>query len=171
MIGLYSDGSFFILELLINKKFNYQYIDRIFSEFITQIPILIFLKTGINDINFLLFIHSFGLVGIQLFIWILALLNQKNEKLFWFFTTAFSLNYLIVGFYAIHEINFSIALSALSASILLKNNKENNFQYTILLISAILNLNSYPFSAFTSIFLFFVCLIKIISKIKNKQKI
>lgn len=117
--GLYADGSFFLLSILNKGWFIADEAARSNAQILSQLPVVLLLKLGINDLNFLIRSYSVGLIFIPLFFWFVALGLHLKSHLFWLLTIAFSSTYLSSGFFAIGEYNFVCALSALSVAILL----------------------------------------------------
>jgi len=96
--GLYADGSFFLYNILLQK--NYWDFDkpRAFVQIITQTPVVIGIKFGIKNITELIYLHSLGLVGIPVIIWVFALIQHLQSRHFWTLLVAFSATYLSSGF-------------------------------------------------------------------------
>lgn len=120
VLGLYADGSFFLVNILKSKYFFDFYKARCFSQLITQVPIVFAIKIGIDNLNILIRLHSFGLIAVPVGFWISALIMQIKTDLFWIFVTAFSICYLSSAFFAIGEYNLPYSMTAFISALLLR---------------------------------------------------
>src|SRR5262249_41929381 len=100
--GLYADGSHSLFSILTSNDYFADFDKpRLYGLIITQTPVVLAIKLGVKDLNFLIRLHSLGLVAIQLGFWISALLLQIKKTFFWLFVLAFAVSYLSSGFFAI----------------------------------------------------------------------
>jgi hypothetical protein len=118
--GLYADGAYFLFSILSSHGFVDDDKPRLFALLITQVPLVMAMKIGINDLNLLIRLHSFGLIIFPLVFWLAALKIQMKTELFWIFVAEFSVSYLCSGFFAIGEYNLCYSMAAFSAAIILK---------------------------------------------------
>ena len=151
--GLYADGSYFLLKILSYKTYWDFDWSRAFVQIITQTPVVLGIKFGITDIIKLIYLHSFGLIGIPIIVWIIALAQHIKSKYFWTLLIAFSATYLTSGFFAIGEYNLTYALAAYCFAVLLKN-KFNSFDSILFVLAAFALLRSYEAMIFMGPFLF-----------------
>lgn len=135
-LGLFADGSYFLLSILTSRTFFDFYTTREFAQMITQVPVLIAIKLGMTHLNTLIHLHSLGVIGVPLGFWIAALFKQFKTDLFWLFVIAFNACYLSSGFFAIGEYNVTYAMVALSGSILLNDQRYKKIDYAGLLFLA-----------------------------------
>ena len=61
--GLYADGSNFLLHILSSKTFFHPDNARLFVQLITQFPLVLSSKGGVDDLNQLVVIHSASLIA------------------------------------------------------------------------------------------------------------
>jgi hypothetical protein len=166
-VGLYADGSFFLLNILSQKSYWDFDKPRAFAQLITQTPVALGVKFGIKDLTGLIYLHSFGLIGIPIIIWLLALFNQIKSGHFWTLLAAFSATYLSAGFFAIGEYNLTYALAAFCFSVLLKDNLTN-FDLALITTAAIALTRSYEAMIFLGPTLFLISANRLICIDTNK---
>lgn len=166
-LGLYADGSFFLANILNSNGFFIFYKARAFAQLITQIPIVFALKIGVDNLNILIGLHSFGLIAIPAGLWIAALMLQIKTNLFWLFVSAFSVTYLCCEFFAIGEYNLSYSFTALIASILLRDILGKFARIVLLLSSCFISL-TYESMIFLGPLL---CLIYVLRVLLMKKKL
>lgn len=165
--GLYADGSFFLYNILLQK--NYWDFDkpRAFVQIITQTPVVIGIKFGIKNITELIYLHSLGLVGIPVIIWVFALIQHLQSRHFWTLLVAFSATYLSSGFFAIGEYNLTYALAAYCFSILLKD--KLTYSDSVLVVAAAISLTrSYEAMIFLGPTLFLFTARRLINQESNQ---
>ncbi len=117
--GLFADGSYFMFQMLQRKGFFVFDEPRIFAQIITQAPVVMAMRAGIDNMSVLIRLQSFGLIGIPLLLWVSALLISFWSEWFWYFCLAFAVTYLTAGFFSVGEYNLAYAAVALAAAILL----------------------------------------------------
>jgi hypothetical protein len=120
--GLYADGSFWLFEMLSRGGFYIFDPHRAYAQILMQMPVIVSLELGVQDLNFLIRAHSIGFVFVPLIFWIAALALQINNRLFWLFLMAFTVTYLRSNFFAVGEFNITYGMAAFCASILLRQN-------------------------------------------------
>ncbi len=165
--GLYADGSFFLFNILSQKSYWDFDKPRAFAQLITQTPVVLGVKFGIKDLTDLIYLHSFGLVGIPIIIWLLALFEQVKSGHFWTLLAAFSATYLSAGFFAIGEYNLTYALAAYCFSVLFKD-KLTNFDLLLIIAAAIALTRSYEAMIFLGPALFLISANRLIYIDANK---
>lgn len=134
--GLYADGAYFLLEILRTEKFFDFDKTRLFAQIITQAPVILAINSGINDVNLLIRIHSFGLIAIPIGFWIATLLVHIRTNYFWLFLLSFSVTYLNSGFFSVGEYNLCYSVTAFCAALLIKDGKLGVADSSALLLSA-----------------------------------
>jgi len=157
--ALYADGSFFLYQMLINGGLFVFDVHRSFAQYIVEWPVYLAVKLGVQDLNALMRIFSFGIIAIPIFFWFVALILQFKTAIFWLLVLAFSVTYLRSGFFAVGEFNTAYGLVALSISIILKKN-ISNFLNLILLLSSFILIYSYESMLFLGIILLIACCVR-----------
>lgn len=160
-IGLFADGCYFLYRILEQRTFFDYDLSRKFVQLITQFPLIVGLKWGIRDINSLIYLHSFGLVAIPLFVWIAALIKQFTSAYFWLFVVVFSITYLSSGFFSVGEYNLTYALVGFSAAILLSHKPMKIIDSLALVGSAFVLILSYQSLLFLGPLLIVMTLLRI----------
>lgn len=120
-IGMYADGSYFLFKILITHRILDFDTSRRFAQILGQIPLVFGIDAGVKNITILTYLSSLGLVGVPAACWLAAISLHFRDGLFWIFLIAFSVAYLLSGFFAIGEYNIAFGLSALCASILTRD--------------------------------------------------
>ena len=163
--GLYADGSFLLYAVLT----IYGYFDfdkpRAYALIITQTPVVLAMTLGMKDLNFLIRLHSLGLIAIPLGLWISALLLHIRKNFFWLLALAFAVSYLSSGFFAAGEYNITYAMTAFCAAIILRKNIGLTGAAT-LVVTAIALTRSYEAMVFLGPLLFSIAIIR---EIKGKE--
>jgi hypothetical protein len=145
--GLYADGSFWLFEMLSRGGFYIFDPHRAYAQILMQLPVVISLALGTQDLNFLIRAHSFGFVVVPLIFWIAALIIQIHSRLFWFFVMAFCVTYLRSNFFAAGEFNITYGMTAFCASMLLRQNINRTLSVLMVLTSVVLT-HSYEMTLF-----------------------
>jgi hypothetical protein len=158
--GLYADGPFWLYHMLLHGGFYIFDIHRAYAQFVVELPVFLAIEGGIRDLNILMRVHSFGLIGIPILFWCGALILQWRTAVFWWLTLAFTVTYLRSGFFAAGEFNTAYGLVALSVAIILKRNL-NSYQNILLLSSAIILTHAYESMLFIGVFLAFICVYRL----------
>ena len=83
--GMYSDGSFWLVEMLPRGGFYVFDTHRAYVQVLVQAPVALAIWLGTLDLNVLIRVHSFGFVAVPIVFWLGALMLQFRTKLFWFF--------------------------------------------------------------------------------------
>ena len=125
--GLHGDGSFYILTMLVNNGFTSGEPARDFVLKLTQFPAAWAMKLGIQNLNFIIRLHSLGLIVVPLLFWLAALANLIRSNTFGFFLIAFAATYLSSGFFANGEYTLTYSMVAFYASILFKEKINTRF--------------------------------------------
>ena len=158
--GLYADGPFWLYQMLLGGGFYIFDIHRAYAQFVVELPVYLAIEAGIRDLNVLLRVHSFGLIGLPILFWCGALLLQLRTSIFWWLTLAFAVTYLRSGFFAAGEFNTAYGLVALCFAIIL--HKNLSYLHNILLISsAIVLTHAYESMLFIGVFLALTCLVRL----------
>jgi hypothetical protein len=150
--GLYADGSFWLFEILSRDGFYIFDPHRAHAQILVQLPVVVLLELGVQDLNLLIRAHSFGFVFVPLIFWIVALSIQIHTRLFWFFLIAYSATYLRSNFFAAGEFNITYAMTAFCASILLRHEINRTLAVFLILTSVALT-HSYEMTLFLGILL------------------
>jgi hypothetical protein len=158
--GLYADGPFWLYHMLLRGGFYVFDIHRAYAQFLVELPVFLAIEGGVRDLNALIRVHSFGLIGVPILFWCGALILQWRTAVFWWLTLAFTVTYLRSGFFAAGEFNTAYGLVALSFAIILKRNL-NNFQNILLLSSAIILTHAYESMLFIGVFLALICVYRL----------
>ena len=159
---------FYLLNILVTKSFFHLDKARFFAELATQFPIVLALKLGVSRLDWLIKLHSLGLIVVPLFFWLIAIALQIKSDLFWLFLLAFSVSYLSSGFCAVGEYNLDYAVTAFMASILLKN-QLSYFLGACLIGAAIISLLCYPAMIYLGPLLFIITLLHLLLDPKPKN--
>ena len=158
--GLYADGPFWLYHMLLRGGFYIFDAQRAYAQFLVELPVYLAIEGGVRDLNTLMRVHSFGLIGVPILLWIGALLIQLRTPIFWWLTLAFAVTYLRSGFFAAGEYNTAYGLVAISFSIILC--KELGYFYkTIFLSCAIVLTHAYESMLFIGVFLALTCLTRL----------
>lgn len=146
-IGLYADGSWFLLQIL-NRE-GYWLFDppRLFSQIINQTPLVISIGLGVNDLSALIRIHTFGLVVVPVILWVWAFFNLRNSRFEALVPLAFSVTFLTTGFFAISEYNVAFALHVWVISFLLRD-KLSKWQKGLLAFALVMSVAAYESAVF-----------------------
>ncbi|WP_338442404.1 hypothetical protein VZG28_05425 [Synechococcus elongatus IITB4] len=168
--GLYADGSFFLFNILSGQGYwNFDHA-RSFAQIATQTPVVLAIKSGEVNVNHLVYLHSFGLIGIPILAWFFSCLIHIKSDLFWFFSTAFSITYLTSGFFSIGEYNLAYALTAYCLAILLTDKKLNFFYLLGLVLSSLILVKSYESMVFLGPLLFLFALRRYQATVSNLNR-
>lgn len=134
--GLYADGPYFLLEIL--RTENYFTFDkaRLYAQLLIQAPVIFAIRSGINDINILIRLHSFGFIAIPIAIWMATLLIHIKTNYFWLFLMSFSVTYLNSGFFP-SEYNLCYSVTAFCSALLIKEGRLGVTNSAALLLSSI----------------------------------
>jgi hypothetical protein len=158
--GLYADGPFWLYHMLLRGGFYIFDSQRAYAQFVVELPVYLAIEAGVRDLNALIRIHSFGLIGLPILFWCGALLIQLRTSIFWWLTLVFAVTYLRSGFFAAGEYNTAYSLVALSFSIILLK-KISHFYQIILICCAIVLTHAYESMLFIGVFLALTCLVRI----------
>lgn len=75
--GLYADGPFWLYHMLVRGGFYIFDAQRAYAQFLVELPVYLAIEGGIRDLNTLIRVHSFGLIGVPILFWCGALLIRK----------------------------------------------------------------------------------------------
>ena len=134
--GMYSDGSFWLVEILPRGGFYLADPHRKYVLALVQAPVALAIWLGTLDLNTLIRVHSFGFVGVPLVFWMGALILQYKDRLFWFFLMAFTVSYLRSNFFAAGEFSVAYGMTAFCTSVLLRQ-KITRSQAVLMVLTAI----------------------------------
>jgi hypothetical protein len=163
--GLYADGSFWLYEMLSRGGFYIFDGHRAYAQILMQLPVIIPLELGSQDLNLLIRAHSFGFVFVPLIFWLGALALQIDNRLFWFFLMAFCVTYLRSNFFAASECSITYGMTAFCASILLKQRIHLTLAALLIFTSVALT-HSYEITLFLGLLL---AILSILRLVKEKQ--
>lgn len=158
--ALYADGPFWLYQMLINDGLFIFDVHRSNAQYVVEWPVYVALKFGVQDLNILIRIFSFGIIAIPISFWFIALIIQFRTPIFWLLVLAFSVTYLRSGFFAVGEFNTAYGLVALSISIILKKN-ISNIHNGFLLFSSFILIYSYESMLFLGIILLISCILRL----------
>ena len=167
--ALYADGPFWLYQMLISDGFYIFDMHRAFAQYVVEWPVYLAIKFGVQDLNVLMRLYSFGFIAIPIFFWSSALIIQFRTPIFWLLALACSVTYLRSGFFAVGEFNTAYGLVALSISIILKE-EASKFLALILFLSAVVLIYSYESMLFLGIVLFSGCAVRLFFE-KNDTKV
>lgn len=150
--GLYSDGSFWLFEILTKQGFYIFDQQRAYAQYVVEWPVVLAIKSGVMDLNVLIRLHSAGFILAPLFFWLSALLVQRSSYVFWLIVLGFSVSYLRSGFFAAGEFNLTNGMVALCVAITLSRT-INIFSALALILTADILTHSYESMSFLGLFL------------------
>ena len=165
--GMYSDGSFWLVEMLPLGGFSIFDPHRAYVQALVQAPVAFAVWLGVLDLNTLIRVHSFGFVGVPVIFWLGALILHLRTRLFWFFLIAFTVSYLRSNFFAAGEFSVAYSLTAFCSAVLLKE-KVCLFTALLMVFSAIALTHSYEATLFLGIFLVAISVVRLI-KVPDDQ--
>ena len=168
--GMYSDGSFWLVEMLPRGGFYIFDPHRAYVQVLVQAPVALAIWLGALDLNLLIRLHSFGFVGVPIVFWLGALMLQFKTKLFWFFLMAFTVSYLRSNFFSAGEFSTAYGLTAFCAAVLLRE-KISHIQACLMILSATALTHSYEATLFLGLFLSAVAAIRLIRVSEDKSSI
>jgi hypothetical protein len=168
--GMYSDGSFWLVEMLPRGGIYIFDPHRAYVQVLVQAPVALAIWLGTLDLNLLIRLHSFGFVGVPIIFWLGALTLQFRTKLFWFFLMAFTVSYLRSNFFSAGEFSTAYGLTAFCAAVLLRE-KISHIQAALMLLSAIALTHSYEATLFLGVFLAIVAIVRLLKITDDKQSI
>ncbi len=168
--GMYSDGSFWLVEMLPRGGFYFFDPHRAYVQALVQAPVALAIWLGTLDLNTLIRIHSFGFVGVPLVFWMGALALQFGNRLFWFFLIALTVSYLRSNFFAAGEFSVAYSMTAFCASVLLRH-KIHFLHALLMVLTAVALTHSYEATLFLGTFLVVLSLIRLIKVPEDKQGI
>jgi hypothetical protein len=150
--GLYSDGAYWLVEMLPRGGFYIFDPHRAYVQILVQIPVAVAIWLGTLDLNSLIHLHSAGFVGVPLVFWLGALALQFKNRLFWLFLMAFTVSYLRSNFFAAGEFSVAYGMTAFCTSVLLRQ-QISHLQAALMLLTAIVLTHSYEATLFLGAFL------------------
>ena len=110
-VGLIADGSFFLVREISKKAVcDGGWPSRYFSDFVTQLPVLLAIETPLKKLRILTYFQSIGLIIIPSIIWTLALLRTYRRPIFVAIYCLYCTSFLNNIIYPISETNISIAI-------------------------------------------------------------
>lgn len=158
--GLYSDGAYWLVEMLPRGGFYIFDPHRAYVQALVQSPVALAIWFGVLDLNSLIRLHSFGFVGIPLIFWLSALALQFNNRLFWLFLMGFTVSYLRSNFFAAGEFSVAYAMTAFCASVLLRQ-QISYLHATLIVVTAIVLTHSYEATLFLGLFLALLSVVRL----------
>lgn len=141
--GLYADGSSFLVKMLTSGTFEDWDRARRFAQLLLQLPVVLALKAGVENIQLLAVLHSLGLFGLPALLWLMGLLRLRDEALFWPFFVVYAVISMNAGFFAIGEFNLAYALVGYSFAVLISQKNINTIQGILLVLVAVALVCSY----------------------------
>lgn len=118
--SLYADGSFWFWWILKNENF-FAYDSRIIAHLIYEAPVVIGTQIGISEVSILQILFGIGTIGVPTGLWIWALVNLKNDRIFWPFLATYAVVVFNSSFLSVGEYNLAFAIVALASSCLLRS--------------------------------------------------
>jgi hypothetical protein len=158
--GLYADGAFFLYNMLLRGGLYMFDTHRAYAQFVIELPVFLAIQGGVQDLNTLVRVHSFGSIGMPILFWCMALIWQWRTAVFWWLALAFAVTYLRSGFFSAGEFNTAYGLVALSIAIILKTHLSN-VQNFVLVGSAAILTHAYESMSFLGLFLAFICFFRL----------
>ena len=159
--GLYSDGAYWLVEMLPRGGFYIFDPHRAYVQVLVQAPVALAIWLGTLDLNSLVRLHSFGFVGVPLIFWIGALVLQFKNRLFWLFLMAFTVSYLRSNFFAAGEFSVAYAMTAFCASVLLRQ-QISYLQAALMVVTAVALTHSYEATLFLGLFLILLSVVRLL---------
>ena len=150
--GLYSDGAYWLVEMLPRGGFYIFDPHRAYVQILVQMPVAAAIWLGSLNLNSLIHLHSAGFVGVPLVFWLGALALQFKTRLFWLFLMAFTVSYLRSNFFAAGEFSVAYGMTAFCTSVLLRQ-QISHLQAALMLLTAIVLTHSYEATLFLGVFL------------------
>jgi hypothetical protein len=168
--GLYSDGAYWLVEMLPQGGFYIFDPHRAYVQALVQAPVALALWLGVLDLNSLIRFHSFGFVGVPLVFWIGALSLQFKNRLFWLFLMAFTVSYLRSNFFAAGEFSVGYAMTAFCVSVLLRQ-QISYLQASLMVVTAIILTHSYEATLFLGLFLASLSVVRLVKVQSDRRSI
>jgi hypothetical protein len=166
--GMYSDGSFWLVEMLPRGGFYIFDPHRAYVQVLVQAPVALAIWLGTLDLNLLIRLHSFGFIGVPIIFWLGALMLQFRTRLFWFFLMAFTVSYLRSNFFSAGEFSTAYGLTAFCAAVLLRE-RISQLQALLMIFAAIVLTHSYEATLFLGTFLTLVAVVRLV-RVPEDQK-
>src|SRR6516165_7941913 len=143
-MGLFADGSYFLLRVLAYHQIS----DvapwrRWLAHVVWETPLLLALGAGLQRINLIIYFYSFCLVAIPAALWILSLWKLRLSPFFWPFLMMFSIVHLNCDLFAIGEYNLASAIAAVDMAILLQPAPLIAGDAVLLVASSVFTVNTY----------------------------
>lgn len=158
--GLYSDGAYWLVEMLPRAGFYIFDPHRAYVQALVQAPVALAIWFGVLDLNSLIRLHSFGFVAVPLIFWIGALALQFRNRLFWLFLMALTVSYLRSNFFAAGEFSVAYGMTAFCAAVLLRE-QVRYLQAALLVVTAIGLTHSYEATLFLGAFLTVLAIVRL----------
>jgi hypothetical protein len=142
-LGLFADGSPFLVGIL-QKEWILDFDPpRWFAHIVSQMPVIALIKVGVRRMDYIIYAHSAGLIAIPAILWLTALWTLRGSGLFWPFFAVFSVVYLNSSFFVIGEYNLAFGLAAAAMALLLHPKPLTFFGSVFLVMLAVLSIRSY----------------------------
>ena len=158
--GLYSDGAYWLVEMLPRGGFYIFDPHRAYVQALVQAPVALAIWFGVLDLNSLIRLHSFGFVGVPLIFWMGALALQFRSRLFWLFLMAFTVSYLRSNFFAAGEFSVAYGMTAFCTSVLLRQ-QISYLQAALMVVTAVVLTHSYEATLFLGVFLALLSVVRL----------
>jgi hypothetical protein len=158
--GLYSDGAYWLVEMLPRGGFYIFDPHRAYVQALVQAPVALAIWFGVLDLNSLIRLHSFGFVGVPLIFWMGALALQFRSRLFWLFLMAFTVSYLRSNFFAAGEFSVAYGMTAFCTSVLLRQ-QISYLQAALMVVAAVVLTHSYEATLFLGVFLALLSVVRL----------
>jgi hypothetical protein len=143
-MGLFADGSYFLLRVLAYPQIpDADPWRRWLAHVVWEAPLLLVLGAGLQRINLIIYFYSFCLVAIPAALWILSLWKLRLSPFFWPFLMIFSIVHLNCDLFAIGEYNLASAIAALDMAILLQPAPLIAGDAVLLVASSVFTVNTY----------------------------
>lgn len=149
-MALYCDGAVWLLMIIQRSGFFLWDATRFYGMAITQAPVILGIRMGIYDINFLIWIYSASLVGLPAALWGISLVLHLRTRWFWPLTFAMAVAYLSCIFYCIGVHNILYGLTALHAALLIREKPLQLTHAVMLFLFSIGATRMYPSAIFLS---------------------
>ncbi len=152
-LGLYGDGSYFLLRLLEVREISTYDWHRWFAQVVTQGPLVLSLRAGLEQMNLVIYLHSLGLIAIPAALWMLSLHKLRATPLFWPVLVVFSIAYFNSSLFAIGEYNLAFAITAAVFAILIQPGALAARDGAILVACSIISARCYESFVFLGVLL------------------
>ena len=157
--GLYADGAYYFWAMLQNEGYFLFDPARGFAQFVTQIPAVVAIAAGVDDVGILAVLQSAGVAGAPTLLWAGALALLVGHRMFWPMVVVFAAVFLNSGFVAIGEYTVLYGLVAVAVALLVRP-RFGVASALALLVIAVLTLRTYEAAVYLAPLLAVLALVR-----------